>query len=149
VSFDDWFWEGNVQAAVATHLAGEGWIIEASADTASRARGIDLLATKDGRTLAVEVKGYPSTTYARGAQQGMPKKTNPTNQAPKWFSQALVKAITSTDGEGGPEVAVAFPDHPRFRGLLARSEWALRRLTIGVYLVHEDGAVERLLDHRV
>lgn len=148
MSFGDWFWEGNVQAAVADHLAADGWTIESAADTASRARGIDVLATKDARTLAVEVKGYPSTTYARGVQQGMPKRTNPTNQAPKWFSQALVKAITSTDGQTGPEVAIAFPDHPRFRGLLAKSEWALRRLTIGVYLVREDGAVEQLLDHR-
>jgi hypothetical protein len=147
VPFSDWFWEGNVQTAVANYLAGEGWTIEQAADTASRARGIDLLATKDGRKLAVEVKGYPSATYARGAQQGMPKRTNPTNQAPKWFSQALFKAITSTNGEGGPEVAIAFPDHPRFRGLLAKSEWALRRLKIGVYLVREDGVVEKHLEH--
>ena len=85
--FEDWFWEGNVQAAVADYLVGDGWTIEQAADTASRARGIDLLASKDGRSLAVEVKGYPSTTYVRGEQQGMPKRTNPTNQAPKWFAQ--------------------------------------------------------------
>lgn len=145
--FDEWSWEGNVQTALVAHLRAEGWDIRSAADTASRARGIDVLAAKDGRTLAIEVKGYPSTTYARGAQQGLPKKTNPTNQAPKWFSQALVKAITTTDGSGRPEVAVAFPDYPRFRGLIAKSEWALRRLGIGVYLVRDGGAVELLLPH--
>jgi hypothetical protein len=144
---DDWFWEGNVQAALATHLQAEGWSVDHLADTASRARGIDVLARRDGRTLAVEVKGYPATTYARGPQQGMPKKTNPTNQAPKWFSQALAKAITSTDGEGSPEVAIAFPDHPRFRFLIAKSEWALRRLNVGVYLIRQGGEVEQVLDH--
>jgi hypothetical protein len=145
---DDWFWEGNVQDALAAYLRAEGWSVDQLADTASRARGIDILARKDGRTLAVEVKGYPSTTYARGEQQGMPKRTNPTNQAPKWFSQALVKAIRTTDGEGNPEVAIAFPDYPRFRSLIADSDWALRRLGIGVYLVSEGEAVERLLDHQ-
>jgi hypothetical protein len=144
----DWFWEGNVQEALAVHLRSEGWDVRQLADTASRARGIDVLATKDERTLAVEVKGYPSTTYARGALQGMPKRTNPTNQAPKWFSQALVKAIATTDGGGDPEVAIAFPDHARFRSLIERSEWALARLRVGVYLVKDDGTVELLLDHK-
>lgn len=144
---DDWFWEGNVQEALAAHLRAEGWSVDQLADTASRARGIDVIARKDGRTLAIEVKGYPSTTYARGAQQGTPKRTNPTNQAPKWFSQAFFKAITTTDGSGSPEVAIAFPDYPRFRSLVANSEWALRRLGIGVYLVREGGEVVTVLDH--
>jgi hypothetical protein len=80
------------------------------------------------------------------ARRGIKKRTNPTNQAPKWFSQAVMKAITTTDGEGDPEVAIAFPDYPRFRALIAQSEWALRRLRIGVYLVGEGGTVEQLLD---
>ena len=95
----------------------------------------------------MEVKGYPSETYADVARQGITKKTNPTNQAPKWFSQALVKAITTTNGDGDPEVAIALPDHPRFRGLIEKSEWALRRLRIGVYLVREGGNVECVLPH--
>jgi hypothetical protein len=57
-----------------------------------------------------------------------------------------VKAITTTDDTTGPEVAIAFPDHPRFRGLLSKSDWALRRRGIGVYLVREDGEVEKPLD---
>lgn len=144
---DDWFWEGNVQEALAAHLRAEGWSVEALADTASKARGIDVSASREGRRLAVEVKGYPSETYADEARRGIRKRTNPTNQAPKWFSQAVMKAITTTDGEGNPEVAIAFPDYPRFRSLIARSEWALRRLGIGVYVVREGGEVERLLDH--
>ncbi len=41
-----WYWEGNVQANVARFLVVAGWTIESAADTASRQRGIDLLATK-------------------------------------------------------------------------------------------------------
>jgi hypothetical protein len=144
---DDWFWEGNVQEALAAHLRAEGWNVERLAHTASKARGIDIEATLDGRRLAIEVKGYPSETYADEARRAIKKRTNPTHQAPKWFSQALVKAITTTNGDGDPEVAIAFPDYPRFRGLIERSEWALRRLRIGVYLIREGGEVERLIDH--
>jgi hypothetical protein len=147
VKSDDWFWEGNVQEVLATHLRAEGWSVEALADTATKARGIDIAASRAERRLAVEVKGYPSETYADEARRGIKKRTNPTNQAPKWFSQAVMKAITTTDGEGYPEVAIAFPDYPRFRSLIAQSEWALKRLRIGVYLVGEGGTVQQLLDH--
>jgi hypothetical protein len=41
---------------------------------------------------------------------------------------------------------MAFTDHPRFRSLIAKSEWPIRRLGIGVYQVAENGGVERLLD---
>jgi hypothetical protein len=58
-----------------------------------------------------------------------------------------MKAITTTDGGGDPEVAIALPDHPRFRSLIAQSHWALHRLRIGVYLVREDGTAQRLLEH--
>jgi hypothetical protein len=52
--------EAAVQAQLVTHLAREGWHIQRVADTATREQGIDVLATKPGRTLAVEVKGWPS-----------------------------------------------------------------------------------------
>ncbi|MBA3366252.1 MAG: hypothetical protein H0U03_10790 [Actinobacteria bacterium] len=42
------------------------------------------------------------------------------------------------------EVTIAFPDMPRFRDLIARSEWALRRLGVRVFLVNEGGDVEEL-----
>jgi hypothetical protein len=88
-----WYWEGNVQASVARFLVAAGWTIESAADTASRQRGIDLLATKEGRRLGVEVKGYPGTVYARGARAGQPKPTAPTTQARHWFAQALLTAV--------------------------------------------------------
>lgn len=56
-----WYWEGNVQAALARHLGQAGWKIEQTADTASRERGIDLVATRSGERMAVEVKGYPAS----------------------------------------------------------------------------------------
>lgn len=139
-----WYWEGNVQASVARFLVAAGWTIESAADTASRQRGIDLVATKRGRRLAVEVKGYPGTVYARGARAGQPKPTAPTTQARHWFAQALLTAVLVGGSEERAEVAIAFPDMPRFRDLIRRSEWALRRLGVRVFLVGEGGAVEEL-----
>lgn len=137
----DWFWEGNIQAALARHLASDGWAVEQTADTASRERGIDLVASKDGRRMAVEVKGYPATVYARGPKAGTPKPTAPTNQARHWYGQALLAAILT---DAYDERALAFPDFPRYRDLHRRSAWALRSLRIAVYLVSEDGSVEQL-----
>lgn len=139
-----WYWEGNVQASVARFLVVAGWTIESAADTASRQRGIDLVATKGGRRLAVEVKGYPGTVYARGERAGQPKPTAPTTQARHWFAQALLTAVLVGGAEERAEVAIAFPDMPRFRDLIARSEWALRRLGVRVILVNEGGDVEEL-----
>lgn len=70
----EWFWEGNVQAAVVAHLAAEGWRILRVADTHSREHGVDIQARRRGTRLLVEVKGYPSSTYARGDKAGQPKK---------------------------------------------------------------------------
>jgi hypothetical protein len=140
-----WYWEGNVQATVARFLVSEGWVIESVADTASRQQGIDLMATNGARRLAVEVKGYPGTVYARGERAGQLKPTAPTNQARHWFAQALLAAVLTGGSREQVEIALAFPDMPRFRDLIARTEWALRRLGIRVLLADESGRVEELL----
>ena len=143
----DWFWEGNVQQAVVSYLVGAGWTIEATADTVSRARGVDILAIKKGRQLAVEVKGFPGTTYARGPRAGQPKPTAPTLQARHWFAEALLTTLLTRARRSDHEVAIALPDMPRFRALLGEAEWALERLMVGVYLVAEDGTVTSVIEH--
>jgi hypothetical protein len=144
----DWFWEGNVQQAAVKYLRANGWFIEATADTASRARGVDILASKDGRRLAVEVKGFPATTYARGPKAGQPKPTAPTLQARHWFAEAVLTTLLTRARRTDHETAIALPDMPRFRELLHDVEWALDRLNIGVYLISEDGAVASALEHK-
>ena len=137
----DWFWEGNVQRAVVGHLVDEGWTIESETDTASRARGIDIVATNNQRRLAVEVKGFPATTYARGPKAGQTKPTPPTLQARHWLAEALLTTLLTRTRHADHEIAIALPGVPRYRALLDEVEWALERLAIGAYLVAEDGAV--------
>ena len=137
----EWDWEGNVQATVVAHLAGTGWIIISAADTARREPGIDIVAERCGRRLLVEVKGWPSTTYARGERAGQPKPTQPTLQAAHWFAEGLTTLIRR--GCSPDDVlALALPDKPRYRTLLAQAGWALDRLDMTIYLVTEDGSVQ-------
>ncbi|MGI8796793.1 MAG: hypothetical protein ACR2IR_09490 [Acidimicrobiia bacterium] len=140
----DWFWEGNVARAVASHLETEGWAITFIADTASRQRGVDVLAEKDGRVLAVEVKGFPSKAYADPRRAGEQKRTSPSTQANHWFAQALLAAMKYRGDRPDADIAVAFPDYSTYRRLLARTRASLDLLRLGVYLVREGGVVTRL-----
>lgn len=138
---DDWAWEGNVQSRVVTHLAGTGWKIVAVADTARREQGMDIVAERDGTRLLVEVKGWPSKTYARGERAGQPKPTQPSTQAGIWFAEGLTTLIRRGAGPG-VQLALGLPDKQRYRSLLGQANWALRRLEITVYLVSADGSVQ-------
>ena len=132
----EWWWEGNVQAAIARHLTATGWEAVQEADTASQERGIDIVAKRGSRRLAIEVKGYPATVYAAGSRAGQQKPTAPTNQARQWFSHALLTAL-SLRHQPGREVAIGLPDVPRYRSLVGATETSLRLLGIGVILVAE------------
>jgi hypothetical protein len=136
-----WAWEGNVQSRLTAHLAATGWSIIRVADTAQRERGVDIIAMRDGQRLLVEVKGWPSITYARGERAGQPKPTQPTLQATHWFAEGLTTLIRRAT-EPGSRLALALPDMPRYRKLLGEAGWALGRLDITVFLVTEQGAVE-------
>lgn len=59
----DWYWEGNVVDAIACFLAQDGWTIVSKADTHSKERGVDIQASREGRMLLLEAKGYPSKNY--------------------------------------------------------------------------------------
>jgi Holliday junction resolvase-like predicted endonuclease len=137
----EWAWEGNVQSRVATYLAADGWSIIRVADTARRERGADIIAQRGGQQLLVEVKGWPSTTYARGERAGQPKPTQPGLQAAHWFGEALTSLIRR-GAEHGTCLALGLPDMPRYRALLGDASWALERLDITVYLVPAEGTVE-------
>lgn len=142
-----WFWEGRVQASLATFLTADGWDVRAVADTESKVPGIDLLATKAGRWLAVEVKGYPNTTYDHGPRRGQPKPTQPSNQARQWFSHALLGMMLLRDTRPDAEIAICFPEFVTYTKLVARTAVSFGLLGFGVYFIREDGSVELALPH--
>lgn len=138
---DDPRWEGNVQSVIVSHLAAEGWTIVSAADTASQARGIDIVAERASQRLLVEVKGYPGTTYARGEKAGQPKPTQPSLQAKHWLSDALLKTMRTREKHPHAQVAIGLPDMPRYRTLLAEIASSLAALDVLVLLVHDDQTV--------
>jgi hypothetical protein len=147
MTFEDWFWEGNVQEMLADHLESEGWEVLLKSDSRRRSQGYDLLVMKGSRRLAIEVKGYPSTEYRDPAKQGKTKPTQPQTQARHWFSHALLSAFSyyrTTDHE----VAVAFPDFGTYQNLLEKTRRGFEQLGIGAFFVREDGCVYSAIEHR-
>jgi hypothetical protein len=141
----DWYWEGNVVVALARALAADGWTVRRTADTGRREQGVDLVAELGRRVLMVEVKGYPTTTYARGPKAGQPKPTLPANQARQWFSHALLECLLTRSKFPDAEIAMAFPQMETYLRLIERTRPSLVRLGFGVYVVASDGRSQVLV----
>ena len=138
---EEWHWEGNVQAAVVTHLAANGWQIRSVADTASRQHGYDIDAVRNGRRLLVEVKGFPSDRYTRGPKRGQPKPTSPNVQARHWYASAVLTGLLARDDDPDANVVLAFPAFETYRSLAQRTRASLSTTGINVWLVRRDGTV--------
>ncbi|HEY9566334.1 MAG TPA: hypothetical protein VIR30_21435 [Nocardioides sp.] len=139
----EWHTEANVQAALVTALAGEGWRILSVANTATKEHGIDVIASRDDQTAGVEVKGYPSRGYADPARAGEIKRTSPSTQAGHWYSQAVLAAMRLRGKEPQWRSVIALPDFPRYRDLHAETAGSLAAAQIEVWWVDQAGAVQR------
>jgi hypothetical protein len=137
----DWPWEGAVQSVFAAVLVRHGWSITAVADTATKARGVDVLAEKGPRRLGAEVKGWPSVGYADPRRAAEVKRTQPSTQAGHWFSQALLKAMELLDSHPERESLMVLPDFPRYRDLTGRTRTGRQAAGIHVVLLGQDGAL--------
>ena len=73
---EEWHTEANVQAFLVTALVSDGWRILSVANTATKEHGIDVIA-RDGQTVGVEVKGFPSRGYADPTRSGEVKPHEP------------------------------------------------------------------------
>ncbi|HVV75138.1 MAG TPA: hypothetical protein VHC43_03805 [Mycobacteriales bacterium] len=137
-----WPWEGAVQKVFQDWLEGYGWTVTGTADTATRERGVDLLAHRRGRQLGGEVKGWPSTKYADPRRADEVKRTQPTNQASHWFSQALMKAMMLLETHPDHESLIVLPDYPRYRDLAHRTSRGRSAADIHVVFVTSEGQAE-------
>lgn len=140
-----WPCEENVVSSVVRFLIAEGWSIESVANTEARSPGADIRAVRSEELLVVEAKGYPGTVYARGENKGKPKPTKPGVQARHWYGQVMFDAILRQSQLPSATIMIALPDFPVFTKLISRTEHALRKLGIGVFLVSENCTVEKLL----
>lgn len=139
----EWHSEANVQAALVTALARAGWRILSVANTATKEHGIDVIASRDGRTVGVEVKGFPSRGYADPARAAEVKRTSPSTQAGHWYSQAILAAMRLRGKEPTWRSVIALPDFPRYRDLHTETAGSLAAAEIEVWWVDQTGAVRR------
>ena len=124
-----WYWEGNIQSKLVSHLAKDGYQILSVANTDSRTRGKDIEAsTPTGKKLWISVKGYPNKS----------KNT----QARHWFSQAMFDMILYREELSIAELAVAFPDgFTTYNSLSQRIDWFKTACKFKIYWVSENGSV--------
>ncbi len=141
----EWWWEGNVQAAVVRHLAAEGWDVHRVADTSSRERGVDIDAVPGPERLLVEVKGYPSDTYLRGPKEGRRKPTGAALQARHYFAGALLSGLLMRSAHPSARVVLALPDMETYRNLAARTADPLAKAAVQLWLVSSIGTIAELL----
>jgi hypothetical protein len=137
----DWFWEGNIVEAIARALMQSGWTIVSKADTHSKEPGVDIHATRNGRDLLIEAKGYPSKSYRDPRRANEAKPTNPTNQAQHWYSHALLKVMRLQTKHPNAVVALGFPNFPRYRALFEETHGGLAKLGVAMLTVQPDGSV--------
>jgi hypothetical protein len=137
----EWFWEGNIQAAIVRHLAATGWDVRRVADTESGEHGIDVDAVRDGTRLVVEVKGYPASVYARGDRRGEAKTYPSATQARQYFAGALLTGMLLRADHPSATVALGFPSVGTYEHLAHRTAEPLRRAGVVVWLVDQAGTV--------
>lgn len=99
------------------HLQHDGWVITSFADTASREPRIDIVATRNADTLAIEVKGFPGRNYADPRRQGEKKRAQPSTQAKGWYGRAVLVAMLTRSRMPQARSVIALPDFPRYRSL--------------------------------
>ncbi len=142
---EEWYLEKNVQHTIAALLRTSGWSVR-TADTDHHQHGIDILARKDPIALAIEVKGYPSATFASGPYKGEVKSnhsghTNRNLQATHYFSDVLVEVIKRKTQHPTFHIAIALPDFAVYHSSVKATWWAFTSLGIGVYWVTKRGHV--------
>lgn len=138
---DDWFHESNVQALVKNHLKHEFGTPTKEANCLKLKKGPDLLFSKNGIDLQIEIKGYPSDKYVRGEKFGEKKKTSPKTQAKHWFAQVLRDVIIAKGKNQKLEIAIGLPKYEVYETLWKYSLWATKKLCLKCYWVSEKGSV--------
>jgi Holliday junction resolvase-like predicted endonuclease len=144
---EQWNDEAVVQKSVVEYLKTKGYEIRRTAG--KKEKGPDIVASKDGKLLVVEVKGYPlKDKYANPKRAGEVKPTNTALQAKHWFAEALTTLLTRRElvetyavDQSAPLLALALPVEKAYRDRVEAVEWALKKLGVKVLWVFEDGQV--------
>lgn len=141
---DAWHTEERIQALVVRALEASGWQIVSQANTATKERGIDVVASRGSQVVGIEVKGFPTRTYADPRRQAETKPTLPSTQAGHWYSQAVLAAMRLRTRQPGYLSVIALPDFNRYRTLFSETRSSLDAAQVQVWWVHPSGSIEGL-----
>lgn len=139
-----WHTEAEVQAALVRALLRNGWHILSQVDTATKEHGIDVVAAHGDLVAGIEVKGFPTRTYADPRRSGEVKPTQPSTQAGHWYSQALLAAMRLRSRRPELLSVIALPDFPRYRALFSETRASIEGAGIQLWWVHASGDVAGL-----
>ncbi|WP_165749984.1 YraN family protein [Cellulophaga sp. Z1A5H] len=143
----DWFYEGQISSKLVDYLRNKGFEILKDNSKNIHARGVDIIAVRDGIKELIEVKGYPTDFYTKGQNKGLLKKTKPKLQAKHWFSEVLLSSFCNYQKHRSNkyhlQIAVAFPLFDRYTELIKNtSDFFIDfGINIKVYLVDENGLI--------
>lgn len=126
-----WFWEGNVQEVIVNYLTTQRYAIQSTADTATRQRGVDIVAEREGQRLWVSVKGYPVGTA----------RTSPSLQASHWFKQVVFDVLAYRGSDKDVAIGVGLPDYRRYRDMSQKIDWFKPIGKFSYFWVRADGGV--------
>jgi Holliday junction resolvase-like predicted endonuclease len=135
----EWHTEAHVQSALVAALVTRGWRILSVANTATKEHGIDVVAARDGQTIGIEVKGFPSRRCADPARAAEANRTSPSTQAGHWYAQAVLAAMRLCGKEPTWRSVIVLPDFPRYRELHSQTEGSLSAAEIEVWWMDEAG----------
>ena len=141
----DWFYEGNVSKTIVSHLRNANYNITKDNSDKIRARGEDIIATKNGVDLIVEVKGYPTEFHTKGKDKGKKKGTDPKLQAKHWFSEVIFCTMTNYTKHRGRkiELGLGLPNNERYHELVKKVKpfFIDKKLDIKIFFVDKLGKV--------
>ena len=145
---NDWYWEGNVQAAVLDFMEEkEEFTILSSGEPSSSEQGVEIVAERSvgpGQVPVhrlVTVRGWPSQLYTRGALAGQPRSTRPEIVARGWIAQTVFDLALSRGADPDLDLALALPTMASYVRYLQRLRWFLSAARVTVYLVSQEGRV--------
>jgi Holliday junction resolvase-like predicted endonuclease len=141
----DWYYEGNVSKKIVSFLKNDNYKIEKDNSDKIKSRGIDIIGSKNGVTILIEVKGYPTEFHTKGKDKGKKKKTSPKLQAKHWLSEAILSTIFNYSKYSSKknELAIGLPKTERYIDLLEKVKpfFIDKKLDFKVFFVDETGKV--------
>jgi len=116
------------------HLTNEGWKINNADICFGQKQGIDLKATKDGKTMLVEVKGAVADSKSPTSKN---KDKFDSGQIKTHFGMAIVKMLVEKNKDSKNILAIAHPDDEDIRRVIGNLIPYLKNLSIRHYWVSE------------